>query len=267
MKGNHSISQDVRALISNRYKRITKAVNGAFWDSESDSLHSFYVGSYGRKTAISTSDLDVLFELPDEDYERFTSVNGNGPSRLLQAVKDAILSTYPSTSIRGDGQVVVVSFSDGMVFEVLPAFRDEGYWGWDGKYKYPDTHMGGNWLSTNPKAEQAMMKEIDDNSKGLLFDTCKHIRYIRDTYFSSYKLSGILIDSFVSMNIGGWRFLEKGEQPSELSESYEDMLLRKYNEMSFGGVFTPSIYAPGSNDIVDSEKGWDTLGKVLKYMT
>ena len=42
------ISKEDRATISNRYHRITKAINQEFWNSTSDTLHSFYVGSYGR---------------------------------------------------------------------------------------------------------------------------------------------------------------------------------------------------------------------------
>ena len=60
----HVINKNVRALIATRCKRITKAVNGAFWNSSSETAHSLYVGSYGRGTAINTSDLDVLVELP-----------------------------------------------------------------------------------------------------------------------------------------------------------------------------------------------------------
>lgn len=62
-KNEHVIDLDTRSLISVRYKRITKAVNQTFWNSISDTAHSFYVGSYGRGTAINTSDLDVLIEL------------------------------------------------------------------------------------------------------------------------------------------------------------------------------------------------------------
>lgn len=83
---NHPIDMDTRSLISKRYKRITRAVNIEFWNNSSETEHSLYVGSYGRGTAINTSDLDVLICLPNSDYERFKSQNGNGPSRLLQTV-------------------------------------------------------------------------------------------------------------------------------------------------------------------------------------
>ncbi len=262
----HSIDQNTRIIISKRYKRITRAINKAFWNSESETLHSFYVGSYGRGTAIDTSDLDVLIELPESEYNHFTSLYGNGPSRLLQVVKDSILNTYPNTSVKGDGQVVVVNFSDGIKFEILPAFKKENIWGYDKTYNYPDTHMGGNWMTTNPKAEINEMKTVNEKSNGLLFATCQHIRYIRDTKYSSYHLSGIMIDSFVYKVIGGWHFLREGEKKSNGTVTFEEDLLNKYNELSFYGCIAPSLYAPGSNMNVDASKGWDVLGKILNYM-
>lgn len=265
-KNNHVINLDTRSLISARYKRITKAVNQAFWNSTNETAHSFYVGSYGRGTAINTSDLDVLIDLPNDEYSHFSSICGNGQSRLLQSVKKAILETYPKTDIRGDGQVVVIKFSDGMKFEILPAFKNNTILGWDGTYKYPDSHMGGNWMSTNPKAEQDAIKEKNEQSNGLLYDACKHIRYVRDNNFSSYHLSGILIDSFMYEAIKGWHFFREGDKHSDVTEKFEEALLKYYNQISFNGHIVPQIKAPGSKMTVDVSKGWDTLGKVLKYM-
>lgn len=51
-----AITLDTRQTISKRYRIVTRAINREFWQSESDTLHSFYVGSYGRRTAINTSD-------------------------------------------------------------------------------------------------------------------------------------------------------------------------------------------------------------------
>lgn len=261
VKGANAISQEKRSLISLRYKRITKAVNSTFWNIDSEIAHSIYVGSYGRGTAILTSDLDVLVELPEREYYRFTSAYGNGQSRLLQAVKNAILTTYPNTEVKGDGQVVVVLFTDGMKFEILPAFKKNN--GWSESYIYPDTHMGGNWLSTNPKAEQEEMKRANEYSNGLLYDTCKQIRYIRDYYYPKCVLSGILIDTFVYRFIDGWRFSDANNTNGE---SFEMMLYQKYNLISLYGMYPPALYAPGSNMVVDSNKGWDTLGSILKTM-
>jgi len=265
-KHGEVISQDVRSKISMRYKAITKAVNGEFRNSQSDTMYSLYVGSYGRGTAIDTSDIDILIELPETEYNRFDTQKGNGQSRLLQAVKNAILGTYPRTDIRADGQVVKVAFTDDTLFEVLPVFKN-----WDNTYKYPDTNMGGNWRSTNPKAEQDAMQQKNINSNGLFFDTCKHIRRIRDDKFSSYTLSGIVIDCFVYQAMGNWRWLNDGEQGTYNTQTYEQVLLDYYNQR-FANNLTQRIFgftltAPGSNQTVESSTSISCLGKVLEHMT
>lgn len=158
-KHGEVIPQDTRTSISIRYHTITRAVNFEFWNSTSNTAHSLYVGSYGRGTAIDTSDVDILVEIPQAEYQRYDYQKGNGQSRLLQAVRSAILTSYPRTDVRADGQVVQVTFSDGMKMEILPAFPQYSYWGTLEGYTYPDTNGGGRWLSTNPKAEQDAMSK------------------------------------------------------------------------------------------------------------
>ena len=257
------ISMEQRKLVSQRYKRITRAINSEFRGTESETAHSRYVGSYGRGTAIDTSDIDMLVELPRDEYERYDAHRGNGQSRLLQAVKSAIQTTYPRSNIRADGQVIVIDFSDEIKFEVLPAFRQLDYWGnWNGKYDYPDTNMGGNWRSTNPKAEQEAMEERNRESNGLLYDTCKHMREIRDSHFSSYHLSGIVIDSFVYHYIADWHWLRDGEEVSNQPlGTYEKKL---YNSCPSWSL---TLTAPGSGDNVDTSKSMECLNKVLNYMS
>lgn len=261
------IPLETRQKISERYKRITKAINRAFWNSESDSDHSLYVGSYGRRTAIDTSDLDVLIELPKAEYERYDAYKGNGQSRLLQAVKEAVLTTYPNSYVKPDGQVIKVHFTDGMKFELLPAFPNYNFWGEPlGTYTYADTNNGGNWKATNPKAEQQKMKELNASSNGLLFDTCKKIRRIRDEHFSSYHLSGIVIDAFVCAAIDGWRWCEDGNgtTPSEPLQ-YEKHLLSRFQTMQ--SYYGYTLRSPGSGQELDWNDSVACLEKVLKYMT
>lgn len=258
-KHGNIINLDTRAVISSRYHEITKAVNKEFRNIENDTKYSFYVGSYGRGTAIDTSDIDVLLELPKEEYERFDNLKGNGQSRLLQAIKKPIMGKYPRTDIKGNGQVVVIQFSDGMKIELLPAFYNYFY------YTYPDSNMGGNWKTTFPKEEQKAMSEKNKSSNGLLFDTCKHIRKIRDKYFSSYHLSGIVIDTFVYDNIGYWHWLREGEESTKLEQTYEEMLLEKYYN-TFHWIAEPIWKAPGSGASVDTTGSMECLEKVLNKM-
>ena len=131
--------------ISTRYRNITKRLNTDFWDSSSDTSHSLYVGSYGRNTATQgLSDLDMIFQLPYSEYQKYNSYLGNGQSALLQAVKRSIEKTYATTSIRGDGQVILVPFNDGITFEVVPAFLNVS-----DSYTFPDANGGGRWRITN----------------------------------------------------------------------------------------------------------------------
>ena len=239
-----------RQSIANRYHTVTKAINREFWDSTSETTHSLYVGSYGRNTAINTSDIDILIEIPEDEYNRYSYSKGNGHSR---------------SDVRADGQVVKIAFFDGMKFEVLPAFPQTS-WGGSVSYKYPDTNMGGNWRTTDPKSEQKAMKEKNSSSNGLLCATCKHIRTIRDDSYSSYHLSGILIDSFVYVAMGGWHFTDGDSNSSSQPRSYEQALLDYYNHISCNGIFAPSLSAPGSRMPIDTTKGWGVLGKILNNM-
>ena len=254
-----------RSLISDRYHALTKAINRELWNQTSESAHSFYVGSYGRGTAIDTSDIDILVEVPSNFYVPNSYTTYNPQSRLLQVVKNALLTSWPRSDISGDGQVVVVDFSDGMKFEVLPAIPQRDYWG-EITYKYPDSHMGGNWKSTDPKAEQNAMKEKNKSSNGLLFDTCKHIRYLRDTYYSSYHLSGIVIDSFVYVAMANWRHLNVGESGGAVAGSYEEVLLKYWTDATWDGRYSFDLKAPGSGMDVTTLESVDCLGKVLKNM-
>src|ERR1700750_2687855 len=118
-KDNYNITSELITSFSYRYKRITRQLNKDFWNTESDTAHSLYVGSYGRDTAAKgVSDLDVAFELPTALYHQYNSHQNNGQSALLQAVKRSIQNTYKTSESFGDGQVVVVSFDDKLTFEV-----------------------------------------------------------------------------------------------------------------------------------------------------
>lgn len=257
------IPLEQRQLIAKRYHTVTSAMNSEFWSSNSEIANSLYVGSYGRNTAIDTSDIDILVILPEQEYQRYDYSRGNGQSRLLQAVRKAILSSYPRSNVSADGQVVKIDFTDGMKFEILPAFKSLDWFGnWTGTYRYPDTNMGGNWRTTNPKAEQEAMAEKNRETNGLLNDTCKHIRFIRDNYYSSYHLSGIVIDSFVYGAIGGWRWIDGGLSRYPAGH-FEQVLYQAFSNMNFTG---PRLYAPGSNQTVDASSSMDCLGKVLKYI-
>ncbi len=264
-KNGHSFLQDTRETIAKRCERVTQAINEEFWNGSTDISHSFYVGSYGRHTAISTSDVDILLKLPQSEYDRYDLARGNGQSRLLQAVKGTIESTYANSDVHADGQVVVINFSDGVKFELLPAFEQKDIYGqYNETYTYPDTNMGGHWKSTDPKAEIHAMEEKNDSSHGLFNDTCKHLRYIRDTYYTSYHLSGIVIDTFIYYAMGTWGWTQPGGTSADPG-TYEKTLLEAFNRDTYGGLISKDYWVPGSNMLITpTPKDTEALGKVLK---
>jgi hypothetical protein len=191
-----------RGDIEARCKAITKRLNLDFYNSYSDTKHKLYVGSYGRDTAIGISDLDVIFILPELVYFRYNNYQYNGESVLLQVVKNYICKTYPNTDIGGDGQVVVVSFSDGMKFELVPAFENK-----DGTFTYPDSNNGGKWKTTNPKPEISAIADRDILCNGNLKRLCRMVRAWKNNW--DVPMGGLLIDTLAHNFIGNWEHREK----------------------------------------------------------
>ena len=224
--------------ISTRYKTITRRLNTDFWDTNSDTSHSLYVGSYGRNTAIEGfSDLDMIFRLPFSVYERYDAYIGNGQSALLQEVKSSLVKTYSTTSIGADGQVILVRFTDGITFEIVPAFINN-----DDSYTYPDANSGGSWRKTNPKPEINAIRDRNNACNGNLVPLCRMMRAWKSEW--DVPIGGLLVDTLAYQFIDGWQHKDK-------SYLYYDYMCRDF--FSFmANQDTEQEYwrAPGSEQYV-----------------
>lgn len=201
--------------ISNRYKAITCRLNTDYWTTTSDTSHSLYVGSYGRNTASQPfSDLDMIFQLPYSVYETYNSYGGNGQSALLQAVKKSIEKTYSKTSIRADGQVIQVPFTDGITFEVVPAFINK-----DASYTFPDANNGGRWRTTNPKPEIEAIRTRNNACNANLVPLCRMMRAWKAKW--DVPIGGLLVDTLAYQFINGWQHKDK-------SYFYYDFMCRDF---------------------------------------
>ena len=198
------LTMDNRSDVSARYKAITKRLNKDFWGSESETDNSFYTGSYGRGTAArGCSDIDVIMQLPAAVYNQYNDRKDNGQSALLQAVRTSILTTYPATKVGADGQVVVVPFTDGMMFEVVPAFFCT-----DATFAYPDSNDGGRWRYTNPKPEIKAVGDLDALTKGNMVNLARMVRKWRDA--NGVNLGGLLVDTLCYNFLSDWANKDKG---------------------------------------------------------
>lgn len=221
--------------ISQKYKRITNTLNKQYYDSESEIDHSLQVGSYGRGTAINgISDLDMLFILPYEVYQQYNSHQGNGQSALLQAIKSALLSTYPNTNIGGDGQVVAINFQNYTV-EVLPCFLNK-----DGSYTYPNSNDGGSWKITDPKPEIEAINNLNNDSNGNLKKLCKMVRAWKNNV--GLKMGGMLIDTLC------YNFINSNSFYKDKSYSSYNLMVRDFfNFLKDQNKDQEYWHAPGSN--------------------
>jgi hypothetical protein len=193
------ISTPKRSLIASRHEAICKRLNLDFWNMDTAS-GGRYVGSYGRHTANDrVSDIDLLFEMPWSTYTKYDAYLINGQSSLLQAVKNSIAVTYPSTKLKGDGQIVQVTFSDGMKFEVLPAFKNS-----DDSYTFADSNNGGSWKKTNPIPEINAINTGDTITNSNLKRLCRMMRAWK--YYCSVPINGLLIDSLAYRFLTNWNY-------------------------------------------------------------
>lgn len=210
---NLQVSNEI--TISDRYKAITKRLNTDFWHTTSDTSHSLYAGSYGRNTAIDgLSDLDMIMQLPYAMYIQYNSHTGNGQSALLQAVKASIERTYATTRIRADGQVIQVPFTDGITFEVAPAFLND-----DNSYTYPDANDGGSWKSTDPRREIEAIRNRNILCNYNLVRLCRMMRSWKHNW--AVSAGGLLIDTLAYQFIDTCPFKDK-------SYLYYDLICRDF---------------------------------------
>jgi hypothetical protein len=189
--------------ISSRYKAITRRLNTDFWSTTSDTAHSLYGGSYGRNTAIKGfSDLDMIFQLPVSLYHQYDKYSGNGQSALLQKVKQSVEKTYSTTSIRGDGQVILVPFNDGLTFEIVPGFLNT-----DDSYTFPDANGGGRWRTTNPRPEISAIRTRNADCNGNLVPLCRMSRAWKGKW--DVPIGGLLVDTLAYQFIENWEHRDK----------------------------------------------------------
>jgi hypothetical protein len=232
------ISSDKRSSVAYRTGRIVGRLNSDLRGLNSDAAYRFYVGSYGRSTAIpSVSDVDLLYELPYALYARFHGHAGNGQSALLGLIKDSIRRTYNVSDMAGDGQVVVINFTDGVRFEVLPAFVNT-----DGSYTFADSNNGGSWRICSPKQEMEAFSARNVACNYNLVELSRMVRAWRDT--NNLSMSGMLIDTLAYQFLGTWAYRDK-------SYVYYDWMTRDFFHF-LAGLSTQQVYwlAPGSNSYV-----------------
>ena len=243
--GNLAI--DNREQISKRYGKITKALNEKYRNSASETANTLQVGSYGRYTAIKNiSDLDMVYMMPASQWDRFKD---GRQSALLQEIKNTLkdIGDFSRTEMWGDGQVVVISFSNHDI-EVLPAFEQD-----DGSFKYPDTNNGGSWPITKPRLEIKAISDMDKDKNSNLRPLCKMIRAWKNKH--GVAMSGLLIDTLA------YNFLKSTSDFDDKSYTYYDWMARDFFLYASNLPEQDYFLAPGSNQRVKVKKKFQKKAK------
>lgn len=199
--GNLALTPEQIADGEIKLRGAIACLNRDYWDIANNTLHCVPSGSYGKDTRVRPPrDIDFLFQLPFEVYQRFQQRTGNRQSQLLQEVKDVLVASNPATRIRGDGQVVVVPFNT-CALEIAPAFAREG-----GGYIICDTNDGGRYKWVDPDAERAALDSCDRYYNGnvrKLTRLLKQWQRYCDVPIKSFHIEALVMETLPKYTYGG----------------------------------------------------------------
>lgn len=196
---NIKLTPNQREDAKTKYQGVAKKLHKSYYESEFDGGTKLLFGSYKTKTNTRPlspdQDVDLLFKIPKETFEKFDDYEGNGQSALLQEVKEFLNEKYTTTDkIKGWGKVVLVAFADNTHnIEVLPAYEQD-----DGTFLIPNSENGGSWDTFDPREQIEIFKSSNSDTDGLTGELCRMIKaWVRNTSsldYKSYKLVEDVID-------------------------------------------------------------------------
>jgi hypothetical protein len=179
-----------------KYNGVCKTLHKSYYDNEYDGKTKLLFGSYRTKTNTrplsENQDVDVIFKIPEVTYNKFKNYNGNGPSALLQEIKNILTKTYTTTErIKGWGKVVLVKFANNKHnVEVLPAFELE-----DKTFKIANSENGGSWDDFDPRDQLQTFKTSNNTTNSLTADLTRMMKtWVDNTSSLSYKSYNLLND-------------------------------------------------------------------------
>lgn len=152
-----------------KYNNVCKTLHNSYYVAKYNGSTKFLFGSYKKKTNIrpmdKMQDVDVLFKIPKETFEKFDNYESNGQSALLQEIRNTLNKTFTTTSkISGWGKVVLVNTVDGTHnIEVLPAYELT-----DKTFKIPNSENGGSWEIFDPREDINNFQDSNQQVNGLV---------------------------------------------------------------------------------------------------
>lgn len=171
---------------------VRACLNRHYWGSASETANSLLIGSWGKLTRVRPSrDVDILFLLPPTVYHQYQNRTGNRQSQLLQEVKGVLATSYSQTTMRGDGQVVVVPFNTTPI-EIALGFRCQ-----NGSIIVCDANGGGRYTTSTAEAEAVDLATSDTTYNGnarVLARMMKQWQRERNVPLKSFQIERLAVE-------------------------------------------------------------------------
>lgn len=238
---NLSLTTNQKENGASMRESAVKALNIAYYNSSDKTAHSIFVGSWGKATRIRPPrDVDVLFELPTEVYNRFEKRSGNKQSQLLQEIRDKLKAEFPLTKIKGDGPVVLAPFTTGTV-ELVPAFKLS-----NGQYYIAMTDGNGRYKTADYKAE---IEKVSTSNSATNNNTRDLVRMAKCWQaHCNVPLKSFHIEIVAMSFLDGWEHRGK-------SSTWYDWMMRDFFKYLVDRANT-FVFAPGTGEIMYIGDAW-----------
>lgn len=194
---NIRLTESQESDAKTKYDGVCKTLHNYYYDSIYNGTTKYLFGSYKKKTnirpIISDQDVDVLFYMPDEEFEKYDDYESNGQSALLEKIKYILKDTYTTTDkIKAWGKVVLIEFAEGKHnIELLPAWEND-----DGSFEIPNTENGGSWDTFDPRVDVDIFQFSNSTTGGQTANLSRMMKtWKRNT--ASLSLKSFQIENFV----------------------------------------------------------------------
>lgn len=227
-----------------KFKGIVSCLNHAYYGTNSEIDHAFYIGSWAKKTRVRPPrDVDLYFVLPVHVYQRFENYAAgiNKQSAMLQEVKNKLAATYTKSELKGDGPVVYAGFWT-FDLEVVPAFaltENRAYW-------VPSTKDGGKYLKTMPLHEVDAIEAADTRSGGKVRHLVRMLKCWQTN--CSIPLRSFYLELLAVKFMDQWNHKDKGD-------FYYDWMIRDFFKWVIIQANT-HIFSPGTFEMMWLGDSW-----------
>ena len=204
-------------------ERVARCLHTAYYNEEFTLDYLLITGSYAKGTAVRPAfDIDLMYFLPLWVFQKYNAYEAGGQSALLQNVRENLLQTFPTTTIKGDGPAVVVDYQSRR-FEVVPAFILQG------QIYIADTSNGGSWKPTNPYGEAQKLQQVDMATAGHVKHLIKYAKVWKR--MQDVPLRSVILEYVALHFVQQWPFLQSSiDVPHYGPAFYHDWLVRDFFE-------------------------------------